>query len=52
MIACLALLTMAAGFAVGTTTHTLQLIEGGWLPHHSAPLWLNAYWSALTFLDP
>ncbi len=52
VIARITLLTMVAGFAVGTTTHTLQLIEGGWLPDYSAPLWLNAYWTALTFLDP
>ena len=45
-------LIAAAGFAVGTTTHTVELILGGWLPYASAELWKNVYWTALTFLDP
>jgi len=38
LIAHIALLPMAAGFATGTTTHTLQLIDGGLLPYRSVPL--------------
>jgi len=32
--------------------HVFQLWQGGWLPYRFAPLSLNAYWTALTFLDP
>lgn len=32
--------------------HVIQLWQGGWLPYRFAPLSLNAYWTALTFLDP
>ena len=47
-----ALAVLVTGFAIGTYTHTATLIDGGWLPYRSAPLWMNAYWTALTFLDP
>lgn len=43
---------LVAGFAIGTLTHALQLIDGGWLPYRFAPVWMNVYWTALTFLDP
>ncbi len=39
------------GFAVGTTTHTIELIQGGFLPYNHVPLWKNIYWTSLTFLD-
>jgi hypothetical protein len=32
--------------------HVIQIWQGGWLPYRFAPLPLNAYWAALTFLDP
>ncbi len=37
------------GASVG---HATQVWQGGWLPYRFAPLPLNAYWTALTFLDP
>jgi hypothetical protein len=39
------------GFSIGTTTHTIGLIEGGFLPYTNVPLWKNSYWTALTFFD-
>jgi len=48
----LAVGVLVAGFAIGTTTHTLQLVNRGWVVFASAPVWMNAYWTALTFLDP
>jgi len=43
---------LVAGFAIGTTTHTLQLVNRGWVVFAAAPVWMNVYWTALTFLDP
>ena len=40
------------GFLIGTTTHTLDLINYGWLPYDFRPLPWNIYWTSLTFLDP
>ena len=40
------------GFLIGTTTHTLDLINHGWLPYDFRPLPWNIYWTSLTFLDP
>jgi hypothetical protein len=40
------------GFMIGTTTHTLDLINYGWLPYDFRPLPWNIYWTSLTFLDP
>jgi len=45
-------LLWTVGFLVGTTTHTMGLVAGGWLPYTYAPLWMNAYWTSLTLLDP
>lgn len=42
---------LAAGFAIGTTTHTFQLVTGGWMVFDTAPTWMNVYWTSLTFLD-
>ena len=39
------------GFAIGTTTHTIELIKGGFLPYTNVPLWKNIYWTLLTLLD-
>ncbi len=43
---------LVAGFAIGTATHTLQLVSRGWVVFASAPVWMNVYWTALTLLDP
>jgi len=43
---------LVAGFAIGTTTHTLHLINVGWIVFDDAPTWMNVYWTALTALDP
>jgi hypothetical protein len=40
------------GFLIGTTTHTLDLSNYGWLPYEFGPLPRNIYWTSLTFLDP
>ncbi len=45
------LLFYIIGFAVGTTTHTIELIKGGFLPYTHVALWKNIYWTILTFLD-
>lgn len=42
---------LIAGFAIGTTTHVLALLNRGWMVNPSAPVWMNVYWTALTFLD-
>lgn len=47
----LLLVVYIIGFAVGTTTHSIELIKGGFLPYTYAPLWKNIYWTSLTFLD-
>ncbi len=39
-------------FLIATSTHTRDLILGGFLPYKHHPLWANIYWTALTFLDP
>ena len=38
--------------AGATLNHLRQLLQGGWLPYHYAPLWTNIFWTSLTFLDP
>ena len=47
-----AVAVLAAGFAIGTVTHTLQLVTRGWVVFDAAPTWMNVYWTSLTFLDP
>jgi len=47
----LLLIIYIIGFATGTTTHTMELIKGGFLPYTFVPLWKNIYWTSLTFLD-
>ncbi len=39
-------------FSGATVRHISDLLRGGWLPYVDAPLWMNAYWTSLTFLDP
>jgi hypothetical protein len=48
----IARLIWTAGFLVGTATHVMDLVAGGWLPYTTAPLWMNLYWTSLTGLDP
>ncbi|MGW8281593.1 hypothetical protein ACWGK7_19145 (plasmid) [Sphingomonas aurantiaca] len=43
---------LVAGFAIGTVTHTLHLVNVGWIVFDDAPIWMNVYWTALTALDP
>lgn len=43
---------LVAGFAVGTVTHTLHLVNVGWIVFADAPTWMNVYWTTLTALDP
>ena len=43
---------LVAGFAIGTTTHLLHLVNVGWIVFDAAPAWMNVYWTALTALDP
>lgn len=43
---------LVAGFTIGTITHTLHLINIGWIVFDDAPVWMNVYWTALTALDP
>ena len=39
-------------FGVGTLSHVLDIVRGGWLPYRQYAFPLNAFWTALTFLDP
>ncbi|MBN1116900.1 MAG: hypothetical protein JXA77_06840 [Bacteroidales bacterium] len=39
------------GFTIGTTTHTIDIIKGGFLPYNHLELWKNIYWTSLTLLD-
>lgn len=43
---------LVAGVAIGTVTHTLHLVNVGWIVFDDAPIWMNVYWTALTALDP
>jgi len=43
---------LVASFAVGTVTHTLHLVDIGWIVFIAALTWMNVYWTALTALDP
>lgn len=43
---------LVGGFAVGTVTHSLHLVNVGWIVFDDAPTWMNVYWTALTALDP
>lgn len=35
-----------------TFNHARDLWRGGWLPYNYAAPWENAFWTALTFIDP
>ena len=41
-----------ACFLIGTVNHVRALLAHGWLPYDFAPLPFNAFWTALTFVDP
>ncbi len=45
------LILFAVCFLGACAVHVFDLWRHGWLPYHFAPLPLNAYWTALTFLD-
>jgi hypothetical protein len=45
------LILFAVCFLGACALHVFDLWRHGWLPYHFAPLPLNAYWTALTFLD-
>lgn len=45
----LACILCLAGAALN---HAADVWRGGWLPYGYAPLWLNAFWTSLTILDP
>jgi hypothetical protein len=32
--------------------HVSDIIKFGFLPYHQVPLWLNIYWTSLTFIEP
>ena len=46
------LIAWVAGFLVGTTTHTLDLVLGGLDAYAGFPPALRIFWVALTLLDP
>ncbi len=43
---------LIVGFVIGTSTHVLQIVNRGWVVFADAPIWMNVYWTSLTFLDP
>jgi len=46
------LIVFSLCFAAACAIHVTDLWQHGWLAYRSAPLPLNAYWTALVFLDP
>lgn len=46
------LLLWCLGFAVGTATHLTDILLRGVFAYTYAPLWMNAFWTSLTVLDP
>ncbi|MDF1767369.1 hypothetical protein [Maricaulis sp.] len=40
------------GFAVGTSTHLMDIFSRGIFAYTYAPFWMNAFWTSLTLLDP
>ncbi|MFW6774614.1 hypothetical protein ACOACO_10045 [Nocardioides sp. CPCC 205120] len=45
-------LVWVAGFLVGTTTHVVDLVDGGRDVYAGFPIGVRAYWVSLTVLDP
>ena len=39
------------GFAIGTTTHVIDLLNHGLILNKDVPTWKNLYWVSLTFFD-
>jgi hypothetical protein len=39
-------------FAVGTTSHFVDILRAGFLPHNRYHWSVNLFWTSLTFLDP
>ena len=37
---------------VGTVSHVLDIVQGGWLPYRRYALGFNLFWTVLTFADP
>jgi hypothetical protein len=46
-----ALTVYAVCFLAGFSTHTMDIVRGGWLPYRIVPLGINVFWSLLTMLD-
>jgi hypothetical protein len=46
------LIVFSLCFAAACAIHVTDLWQHGWLAYRFAPLPLNAYWTALIFLDP
>jgi hypothetical protein len=47
-----ALVIYSVCFAIGCSTHALDIVRGGWLPYRFAPIGINIFWSLLAVLDP
>ena len=41
---------LVASFAIGTVTHTLHLVNVGWIVFDDAPIWMNVYWTAVLLI--
>lgn len=39
-------------YTIATTTHLIDLVQGGFFPYFGKPIWANIYWMSLTLLDP
>jgi hypothetical protein len=39
-------------FAEATLNHSLDFLQGGWLPYRSGPIPLRFFWTLLVILDP
>lgn len=46
------LVVWIVGFLIGTVTHVLDLVAGGWDTYAEYPLALRLFWVSLTILDP
>ena len=40
------------GFAYGSRNHIVDILADGWLGYDFVPLFINLYWTLLTFFDP
>ena len=39
-------------FSIATSTHVFFILKHGFIPSNGKPLWVNIYWTSLTFADP